>query len=35
METEIKAQVAGRVANIHIKKGDRVTSGEVLIQISM
>ncbi len=35
METEIKAQVAGRVANIHIKKGDRVTPGEALIQISM
>jgi len=35
METEIKAQVAGRVSNIHIKKGDRVTPGEALIQISM
>jgi len=35
METEIKAQVAGRVAKVHIKKGDRVTPGEALIQIAI
>ena len=35
METEIKAQVAGRVAALHIQKGDRVTPGEALIQIEI
>ncbi len=33
METEIKAPIAGRVAAVHIVKGDRVTPGEALIQI--
>ncbi len=35
METEIKAQVAGRVSAVHIQKGDRVTPGEALIQIEI
>lgn len=34
METEIHANVAGTVTAIHIVKGDRVTPGEVLIEIS-
>jgi pyruvate carboxylase subunit B len=35
METEIKAQVGGHVAAVHIQKGDRVTPGETLIQIKI
>ncbi|MCK5120651.1 MAG: biotin/lipoyl-binding protein, partial [Methylococcales bacterium] len=35
METEIKAQIAGRVTAVHINKGDRVTPGEALIQIEI
>ena len=35
METEIKAQVGGRVSAVHIQKGDRVTPGEALIQIEI
>ena len=35
METEIKAQVAGHVSAVHIRKGDRVTPGEALIQIEI
>lgn len=34
METEIHANIAGTVNNIHVKKGDRVTPGEVLVEIS-
>ncbi|WP_028293944.1 sodium-extruding oxaloacetate decarboxylase subunit alpha [Oceanobacter kriegii] len=33
METEIHANVAGSVKAIHVVKGDRVTPGEVLIEI--
>lgn len=35
METEIKAQIAGKVSAVHIEKGDRVTPGEALIQIEI
>ncbi|UZE95475.1 sodium-extruding oxaloacetate decarboxylase subunit alpha [Alkalimarinus alittae] len=34
METEIHANIAGTVDAIHVKKGDRVTPGEVLVEIS-
>jgi pyruvate carboxylase subunit B len=33
MEAEVQAQIAGTVANIYVEKGDRVTPGEVLIEI--
>jgi pyruvate carboxylase subunit B len=33
METEIQAPVSGKVAAIHVKKGDRVTPGEILVEI--
>ncbi|WP_426150870.1 sodium-extruding oxaloacetate decarboxylase subunit alpha [Pseudomonas sp. DC3000-4b1] len=33
METEIQASLAGTVKAIHVAKGDRVTPGEVLIEI--
>lgn len=33
METEIQAPIAGTVKTIHVAKGDRVTPGEVLIEI--
>jgi len=33
METEIHANVAGTIKAIHVSKGDRVTPGEVLIEI--
>jgi len=33
METEIQAPIAGRVVGVHVGKGDRVTPGEVLIEI--
>ncbi|MEX1196879.1 MAG: sodium-extruding oxaloacetate decarboxylase subunit alpha [Pseudohongiellaceae bacterium] len=33
METEIKAPAAGKVTAIHIRKGDRVTPGDVLVEI--
>ncbi len=33
METEIHAGIAGEVKAIHVKKGDRVTPGEVLMEI--
>ncbi|WIO74676.1 sodium-extruding oxaloacetate decarboxylase subunit alpha [Porticoccaceae bacterium LTM1] len=33
METEIHANIAGTVEAVHIAKGDRVTPGEVLIEI--
>ncbi|WP_166266940.1 sodium-extruding oxaloacetate decarboxylase subunit alpha [Marinobacter caseinilyticus] len=33
METEVKASTSGKVAAVHIKKGDRVTPGEVLVEI--
>jgi pyruvate carboxylase subunit B len=33
METEIHANVAGKVNAIHVDKGDRVTPGEVLVEI--
>jgi pyruvate carboxylase subunit B len=33
METEIQAPVGGRVVAIHVKKGDRVTPGEILLEI--
>ena len=35
METEIKAQIAGKVLAVHIQKSDRVTPGEALIQIEI
>jgi pyruvate carboxylase subunit B len=33
METEIKAPVSGKVTAVHIQKGDRVTPGDVLVEI--
>ncbi|WP_251978290.1 sodium-extruding oxaloacetate decarboxylase subunit alpha [Salinicola avicenniae] len=33
METEVQARVAGTVKAVHVAKGDRVTPGEVLIEI--
>ena len=33
METEVQAPIDGTVTAIHIAKGDRVTPGEVLIEI--
>lgn len=33
METEIHATIAGSVKAVHVNKGDRVTPGEVLIEI--
>ena len=33
METEIQAPVGGKVQAIHVKKGDRVTPGEILLEI--
>ena len=34
METEIAARVDGTVKAIHVARGDRVTPGEVLIEIA-
>lgn len=34
METEVQAPVGGRVTAVYVAKGDRVTPGEVLIEIS-
>jgi pyruvate carboxylase subunit B len=33
METEVHANVAGTVKGVFVKKGDRVTPGEMLIEI--
>ncbi|MFB9885702.1 sodium-extruding oxaloacetate decarboxylase subunit alpha [Balneatrix alpica] len=33
METEVKAPISGKVVGVFIKKGDRVTPGEVLVEI--
>ena len=33
METEVQAAIAGKVVAIHVAKGDRVTPGEILIEI--
>ncbi|MGB2064703.1 MAG: biotin/lipoyl-containing protein, partial [Marinomonas gallaica] len=33
METEIQAPIAGKVAGVHVIKGDRVTPGETLVEI--
>ncbi len=33
METEVHANIAGTVTAVHVSKGDRVTPGEVLIEI--
>ncbi|WP_355661030.1 sodium-extruding oxaloacetate decarboxylase subunit alpha [Halomonas salifodinae] len=33
METEVHARLAGRVEAVHVAKGDRVTPGEVLVEI--
>ncbi len=33
METEVQAPIAGRVIGVYVDKGDRVTPGEVLIEI--
>jgi pyruvate carboxylase subunit B len=33
METEVQAPIAGKVAAIHVAKGDRVNPGEVLVEI--
>jgi len=33
MEMEVHANIAGTVQAVHVKKGDRVTPGEVLIEI--
>lgn len=34
METELMANIAGTVKAVHVKKGDRVTPGETLIEIA-
>jgi len=34
METEIQAPIAGTVKAIHVAKGDRVTPGDLLIEIA-
>lgn len=34
METEIQAPVAGTVKAVHVAKGDRVTPGDLLIEIA-
>ncbi|GHB10775.1 sodium-extruding oxaloacetate decarboxylase subunit alpha [Salinicola rhizosphaerae] len=34
METEVQARVGGTVKAVHVAKGDRVTPGEVLIEIA-
>ena len=34
METEVQAPIAGTVKAVHVAKGDRVTPGEVLIEIA-
>jgi pyruvate carboxylase subunit B len=34
METEVNANISGLVKAVHVSKGDRVTPGEVLIEIS-
>ncbi len=34
METEVHANVAGTVKAVHVSKGDRVTPGEVLVEIA-
>jgi pyruvate carboxylase subunit B len=34
MEAEVQAPIAGKVVDIFVKKGDRVTPGEVLIEIA-
>jgi len=34
METEIQSPIDGRVKAIHVKKGDRINPGEVLIEIA-
>ncbi|MDH2436253.1 sodium-extruding oxaloacetate decarboxylase subunit alpha [Pokkaliibacter sp. MBI-7] len=34
METEVKAAVSGTVKAVYIKKGDRVTPGEILVEIA-
>lgn len=34
METEVQAPIAGTVVDVHVVKGDRVTPGEVLIEIA-
>jgi len=34
MEAEIQAPVAGTVTAVHVQKGDRVTPGEVLVEIT-
>lgn len=33
METEIQAPIAGKVVALHVKKGDRVTPGEILVEV--
>ncbi|WP_027855063.1 sodium-extruding oxaloacetate decarboxylase subunit alpha [Marinobacterium litorale] len=33
METEIQAPISGTVTGVHVDKGDRVTPGEVLVEI--
>lgn len=34
METEVQASVGGRVTAVYVQKGDRVTPGEVLLEIT-
>jgi pyruvate carboxylase subunit B len=34
METEVQAPITGTVKAVHVAKGDRVTPGEVLIEIA-
>ncbi|WP_435236852.1 sodium-extruding oxaloacetate decarboxylase subunit alpha [Psychromonas sp. PT13] len=33
METEVHASIAGKVKAVHVTKGDRVTPGEILVEI--
>jgi pyruvate carboxylase subunit B len=33
METEVHANIAGEITAIHVSKGDRVTPGEILVEV--
>ena len=34
METEVLSGIAGKVVAVHVKKGDRVNPGEILVEIA-
>lgn len=33
MENEIQANIAGTVTQVYVSKGDRITPGEILVEI--